>query len=270
LYRRTGTVWSHEAYVKASNTGQFDSFGFPVAVDGNTLVVGAPFEDSNQNQALDDLQQSGAAYVFERKNGLWKQTALLKASNRGSGDLFGSSIAIEGDTIVVGAPEEPSDATGINGDQNNDDANSSGAVYVFRKQGGGLWKQEAYIKASNTGAFDFFGQQVALSGDLLAVSAPEESSSAIGVNPMPGQQNNSVSGAGAVYLYRRTGDTWLQHAYIKASNPGPADFFGGGIALSGDTLVVGAWQEDSAAVGVAPEGGADDDSDNAGAVYVFH
>ena len=100
---------------------------------------------------------SGAAYVFVRSSGTWVQQAYLKASNTGASDSFGESVAVSGDTIVVGAVLEDSNATGVNGNQNDNSASNSGAAYVFvRNSMTQQWSQEAYLKASNTEAGDGF------------------------------------------------------------------------------------------------------------------
>ena len=141
-----------EAYVKASNTGTGDGFGSSVAVDGNTLVVGAPSEDSNAtgingNQANNSASGSGAVYVFTRSNGVWTQQAYLKASNTGVQDHFGTSVALSGETLAVGAPDEDSNAMGINGNQSDNSAENSGAVYIFTRVNG-EWHQQAYHHGS--------------------------------------------------------------------------------------------------------------------------
>src|SRR5258708_6053667 len=134
--------------------------------------------------------ESGAAYVFVRSGTNWKQQAYLKASNTGVGDNFGYSVAASGDTVVVGARVESSNATGVNGNQNDNSAASSGAAYVFVRSGTN-WNQQAYLKASNTGLGDFFGWSAALSGDTIALGAYTESSSATGING--NQSDNSAS-----------------------------------------------------------------------------
>src|SRR5256712_12044266 len=180
-----------------------------------------------------------------------KQAAYIKASNAETGDHFGNGgtleghgVALSGDgnTLAVGAPYESSGAKGINGDQNDNSVYSAGAVYVFTRRNN-AWSQQAYIKASNPGQSDKFGYVVSLSqdGNTLAVSAYYEASAAKGIN---GDQNdNSIPQAGAVYVFTRTGTTWSQQAYIKASNTGEAgvgdqlgdgDQFGFSIGLSAD------------------------------------
>src|SRR5690349_10179961 len=109
------------------------------------------------------------------------QQAYVKASNSGAGDQFGWSVAVSGDTLVVGAFAEDSSATGVNGAQGNDAAPDAGAAYVFVRNGAS-WTQQAYLKASNTGAGDDFGVAVAISGDTIVVGASGEASGATGVN----------------------------------------------------------------------------------------
>ena len=271
VFTRTGGVWSQQAYVKASNTGQGDAFGYRVALASDTLAVGAYGEDSNAtgvngNQADNSAADSGAVYVFTRMGGVWNQQAYVKASNTGQGDAFGYSIALAGDTLAVVAYGEDSNATGVNGNQADNSATSSGAVYVFARTGG-VWSQQAYVKASNTEIDDWFGISVALAGDSLAVGAPAEDSNATGING--NEVDNSAFGSGAVYVFTRTGGVWSQQAYVKASNTGQAgDSFGYSIALVGDTLAVGAYNEASNATGVNGNQ-ADNSAPGSGAVYVF-
>ncbi|MEM6371137.1 MAG: FG-GAP repeat protein [Myxococcota bacterium] len=270
VFTRSGTMWRQEAYLKASNTDGPDLFGSSVALDGDTLAVGASWEDSaatgvNGDQANNDARRSGAVYVFTRSGTMWRQEAYLKASNTDEDDRFGLSVALDGDTLVVGAPSEASAATGVNGDQANNDATGSGAVYVFARSGT-TWRQEAYLKASNTDEDDQFGLSVAVEGDTLAVGANWEASTASGVNG--DQANNDAFISGAVYVFTRSGTTWRQEAYLKASNTDADDQFGWSVALDGDTLAVGALGESSTATGVNGDQ-ANNDSFRSGAVYVF-
>ncbi len=266
------------AYIKASNTASFENFSTSMALsaDGSTLAVGATGEDSaaigiDGNQADNSAENAGAVYVFRRSGATWVQQAYLKASNTGAGDVFGASVALsaDGSTLAVGARDEDSAATDIGGDQADNSAASAGAVYVFTRSGG-VWGQQAYVKASNTGAGDAFGIAVSLSADgsTLAVGARDEDSAAIGIGG--DQADNAASNAGAVYVFSRTGTTWSQQAYIKASNAAASDQFGTGVTLSSDasTLAVGATGEDSAATGIDGNQ-ADNSVSNAGAVYVF-
>jgi hypothetical protein len=252
VFTRTDGVWSQEAYVKASNTEAGDEFGFWVDLAANTLAVGARFEDSaatgiNGSQANNSAPDSGAVYVFTRTGGVWSQQAYLKTSNTGAGDRFGSHVAVDSDTLVSGAPGE-----------------GSGAVYVFRRTGE-VWSQQAYLKGSNTEADDRFGVHVALAGDTVLVSAGGEASAATGING--NQADNSAPNSGAVYVFTRTGGVWSQQAYLKASNTEAGDRFGI-VAVDGDTLVVGALEEASAATGINGNQ-TDNSAPGSGAVYVF-
>ncbi|CAH6892970.1 conserved exported hypothetical protein [Vibrio chagasii] len=198
----------------------------------------------------------------------------IKASNTGEDDFFGDSVALslDGYTLAVGVSNEDSSGQGVNTSAQADDSSSNaGAVYIFRYIAS-TWAQEAYIKASNTDSGDGFGGSIALSsdGNTLAVGARNEDSSGQGVNT-GAQSDDSSSNAGAVYLFRYNASTWAQEAYIKASNTDSGDDFGGSIALSpdGNTLAVGARNEDSSGQGVNTGAQADDSSSNAGAVYLF-
>ena len=218
-----------------------------------------------------------------------RQLAHLTASNTEGSDHFGcggslpghtgNAVAISGDgnTVAIGAPHESSAARGINGNQNDNSMYNAGAVYVFVLRNG-AWTQQAYIKASNAGRNDMFGLTVALSrdGNTLVAAAPWESSAATGVNGR--EDDDSLPQAGAVYVFTRSGETWSQQAYLKASNTGrkgqgddiEGDQFGFSVAVSadGNTIAAGAISEDSGAKGL---NGAqqDDTGSSAGAVYVF-
>src|SRR6266571_2123465 len=249
VFTRSGATWTQQAYVKASNTGAGDEFGVSVALsgDGSTLAVGAFGEASaatgiDGNQADNTAPFAGAVYVFTRSGVAWTQQVYVKASNAEANNFFGISVALssDGNTLVAGAIGEESAATGIDGNQADNTATDSGAVYVFTRSGT-AWTQQAYIKASNTGAGDDFGTSVALSsdGDALAVGAANEASSSAGIDGNQG--DNAAPGAGAIYAFTRSGTTWTQQAYVKASNAGGGDGFGVSVAMAGagNSLAVG-------------------------------
>jgi hypothetical protein len=281
VIRQSELAFVQTAYVKASNTNDYDVFGYSVALsgDGRTLAIGAPAEGSaatgvNGDQADNSAGTSGAVYVFARDTaGTWSQQAYVKASNTDGGDQFGRSVAMSGDgsMLAIGAPFEGSSTTGVNGDQADNSAGASGAVYVFARDTAGTWSQQAYIKASNTDGGDRFGWSVAMSGDgsMLATGAPFEGGLATGING--DQANNTASSAGAVYIFSRdSADAWGQEAYVKASNTDSGDNFGSSVTLSGDgsMLATGAPHEGSAATGINGDQ-ADNTASSAGAVYVF-
>ena len=206
-FKRAGTAWSQEAYIKASNAGGNDNFGTSVAMsaDAATLAVGAMAESSdatgvNGDQHNDRSLISGAAYVFARGDGGWTQQAYVKASNTATAVEFGWSVArsADGAALAVSALFEDSAATGIGGDQHNSDASRAGAVFRFKRDGS-TWQQTAYVKASNTGGGDVFGACVALAADATpAVGAYGESSDAVGIGG--DQRNNRAIDSGAAYV----------------------------------------------------------------------
>ena len=251
VFRRAGTTWTQQAYIKASDSEANFEFGESVALDGNTLAVGA--------------RGGRAAYAFVRNGATWMEQARIAAPNQTGFFEFGSSVALSGDTLAVAASADDSGARGIDGDQSDDSQPASGAVYVFGRAGS-TWKQQAYVKASNTETLDHFGSSIALSGDTLAVGAADEDSAATGLGG--DQASNAASSAGAVYVFVRNGSTWAQRAYVKASNTGERDLFGSSIALAGHTLVIGASVESSAAVGTGGNQG-DNSAPGAGALYIL-
>jgi trimeric autotransporter adhesin len=297
IFTRSNNVWTQEAYVKASNHPRerlsgigFNAVGFgsSVTLDGNTLAVGAVYEDGcssgiNGDETNNGCAATGAVYVFTRTDGVWAQQAYVKPSNtdtsaNATGYQFGLRLALHGDNLVVGAPLEPSCATGINENQVDKGCPSAGAVYIFARTNN-VWSQVAYVKATypNLQAFrGSFGTSLAFDGTTLAVSAGDNNC-ARGFNPLPG--SNECTAAGAAYLFSRTATNWAQRAYVKASNTDAYDFFGTSVAVAGNTLVVGAPTEDSCATGING-----DQNDNrctgtfreeapniggAGAVYVY-
>lgn len=279
IFRRDGGSWRQTTYMKPSNPGGGDLFGYSVSLtaDGRRLAVGSYDEDgslagTNERQD-DDVTGTGAVYVFDYDGETWAQTAYLKASNAERADSLGVSVAIsdDGSTVVATALDEDGMTRGINNFPEPDAQlnTSTGAVYVY-VYAGGEWSQQAYLKPSNTSANDWFGSRLALSGDgqTLAVGAQLEDSAAQGIGGA--QEDDTATEAGAVYLFTRTGDTWSQIAYVKGSNTEAFDEFGSSLTLNrdGSLLAVGAQYEDSTAVGSNGDQ-ADNSGLDTGAVYVF-
>jgi hypothetical protein len=270
LFTGSGADWTQEARLEASNPNTQDLFGFAISLYGDTLAVGALLEDSDTtgvdgDQGGNGAPDSGAVYIFTRAEHHWTQQAYLKASNTNRGDHFGVSVSLSGDTLAVGAHREDSNSIGIDGDQTDVHAPYSGAVYVFTRSGT-AWRQQAYLKASNTDPGDNFGLTVSLDGNALAVGAPFEDSNATEIEGINDDDRSQDSGA--VYLFLRAGETWRQQALLKASNPLGGGQFGFSVFLSGDHLAVGAVGEDSNATGVNGNQ-ADRSLEDSGAVYLY-
>ena len=206
--------FSSESRLIAGDLQTGDSFGYAVDISGDTAVVSANGGGGNA---------VGAVYVFERTATGWERVAKLMASDGAAGDSFGISVAISGDTVAVGVPLD-----------DNEKGSDAGSVYLFVKPANG-WSDmtsEAIrlIDNDNGGAKYGFGTDVALEGNLLVVGAPG--------------RENTVS-PGKVYVYEGAGDTWSRTATLTASDGNGGDVFGYSLDISGSTVVVGAYGNDS-------------------------
>jgi hypothetical protein len=275
IFEDDGGGWAQTTLIKASNTDPGDAFGTSVALAGDLVLVGAP-EEQGAGQGLeadpddDTVFAGGAAYVFEfdGENARWAQQAYLKPENAAADFRFGTSLSLDGETVAVGSLTEPSARTGVNPEPGDVDAPEAGAVFVFDRDSDGVWKQSAYLKASNSDTRDHFGATVCLSGNALAVGAPLEASAQPGIQPP--QDDNTAPGAGAAYLFFRKDGVWTQQAYLKASNAQPGDNFGLALGFDGVRLAIGAPFEDSSTGGVTSVGGGPNNATRAaGAVYWF-
>ena len=270
LFTRDGDQWSEHSRIEDPAFTPFSSFGSKLILQGDTLVIANSSESSSIKRpdgTNTNGHFSGGVYLYKREDGVWSQAALLKASNSSEYANFGASISLNDTLLAIGSPGEKSNATGVGGDQDNTDARSSGAVYVF-EQRDDTWVQQAYIKASNTNTNDRFGSAVSLHDQTLVVGAPGEGSNVTGVGR--DQFNNDSGRSGAVYVFTQTGDLWTQQAYIKASNTGSTDEFGHDVWAHENLILVSARQEDSVATGIHPtHAGADQPDANLGAVYLF-
>lgn len=219
IYTRTGTTWTHQKTLKASDEGDGHNFGVSVAVSGQTVVVGAEDADSNANG-------DGAVYVYTGAN--WSTEAILGGSE--ADDEFGDAVAIDGNTIVVGDPEE--DTNGLT---------DAGAVHVYAGSGSSWTLQASLDAGANAVADGVFGDSVDISGNTIVVGAP----------------GDDADDAGEAYVFTRSNSTWTQQARLTASNATNGDNFGFSVGVSGDNIVVGAWDESTTA-------------SSSGAAYIFN
>jgi hypothetical protein len=210
VFIRTGTVWTPQAKLVAGDGAGGDRFGWSVALSGDTALVGAYADGVGSNFG------QGSAYVFTRIGTNWTQHAQLLAGDGAAFDEFGASVALSGDTALVGANR---DDAGANGDQ--------GSAYVFTRIGTN-WTQQAQLAAGDGEVNDLFGYSVALSGDKALAGAWADD---VGINPEQG----------SAYVFARTGTLWSQQTQLVSGDGAANDFFGWSVALSGDTAVVGAY-----------------------------
>jgi hypothetical protein len=215
VFVRTGTTWTQQTRLNAAGGAGGDFFGFAVALSGDTALVGAYGDDvgANSNQ--------GSAYVFTRSGTSWTQQSQLNATGGAAGDFFGVSVAISGDTAIVGALR---DDVGANTDQ--------GSAYIFTRSGT-AWTEQAQLTATGGAEFDGFGTSVAISGDTAIVGAYGDDVGA-----------NSDQGSATVFVRPPGGTTWTQQAQLNATGGAADDVFGWSVAISGDTVVVGAYLDD--------------------------
>ncbi|ETW93745.1 MAG: hypothetical protein ETSY1_37905 [Candidatus Entotheonella factor] len=276
--RQDNNSWQRIAKLTASDAAGGDRLGESVSIDGSRAVAGSRGDDDNGNR-------SGSAYVFEQQgDGSWQQVAKLTAADAAADDEFGSSVAVSGDRIAVGAL----------GDDDNGFA--SGSVYIFERQGNGSWQEVAKLIASDGAEFDVLGVSVFLRGDRLVIGAPHTAGGALGsayvferqgdgswqevakFNASDGQPSDlfgtnvsldndrivigapglpSANLLGSAYIFERQGDgSWQQVAILNAPGGAPANLFGVGVSVSGDRVVAG-------------EPGNDDQGTSAGAAHVF-
>ncbi len=204
VFVRSGSVWSLQQKLIASDGLAGDRFGFSVAIEGNTLIVGAVVDD-------EPTFGEGSAYIFVRSGTTWTEQAKLVASDREAADQFGQSVAISGNTVVIGALRDNGPETG-----------DQGSAYVFVRSGI-TWTEQAKLVASDGDNNDLMGASIGISGNTVVVSATRKE---------------------AAYVYVRSGTTWSQQQKLTASDAMAVDFFATSVAIDGERIVVGASQDD--------------------------
>ena len=214
-----------EAKLTASDGEPGDLFGRvsnSLALSGNTAIVGAYTSD-------DVGESSGSAYVFQNGGTGWTEQAKLTASDAADGDLFGQAVALDGDIALIGSFFD------------DDNGSHSGSAYVFTRTND-LWSETAKLTASDGLEADQFGQSVALEGAVAVIGAPWDDG--VGLD------------SGSAYVFRWNGAAWVEEAKLTASDGAASDLFGESVAISGNTIAVGAWWNDGTAA-------------DTGAVYIY-
>ena len=206
----------------AIGINQDDFFGYDIDMNERHIIIGAKFEASNRHNIINnEALASGAAFVFSRdsKDDQFGNITFLKAPRIHSGDRFGSSVAVDGDVVFVGAPQDASDLKGVHALQDETrGAEKSGAVHIFRMQSMGDWRYEAFVKAPNADASDHFGASVDADVGVLVVGSPYEDG---GVESVFGRYNNNLRNSGAAYVFGRNLETlqWEVLDYLKEEEP---------------------------------------------------
>lgn len=211
VFTRSGANWTQQQKLTASDAGAGDQFGVAVAISGDTIIVGAPYDYVGG-------VQSGAAFVFTRTAGVWTQQAKLAPASPVRNTEFGGHVAIDGDTVIIAAYRDP------------ERGKSAGAAYLFTRTAA-VWTQEAKLMPADLQAYDWFSYGgVAISGDVVAVAQNE---------------GGGLRDFGSVYLFRRNGGHWEREQKI-AADPAGDDHFAFSLALSGKHLVIGSSWDGSA------------------------
>ena len=224
VFVRYGATWNQQQKLSASDGAAYDNFGNSVSISGDTAMVGAPRDDTSAG--LD----AGSAHVFVRSGTTWTEQQKLVASDGSMVDNFGMSVSLATDTAVVGADSDDTPA-----------GEDAGSAYVFVRSGA-AWTEQQRLLAADGAAGDHLGQAVAVSADTLVLGAW-------------GCDTASGPDAGCAYVYTRSGSTWTEDQKLMASDGAISDNFGHSVSISGDTVMAGADQ--------APGGKA------VGAAYVF-
>jgi hypothetical protein len=211
VFVRNGGTWSQQARLIANDPDIGSAFGRDVSLSGDTALIGASADED------DDGDDKGAAYVFVRSEGSWTQEVKIKAFDRAENDGFGSAVSIDGDTVVIGAPDD------------DDLGNRSGSVYVYVRDGAN-WDLEAKLTPGDAAIEDYFGYSLAIDGDTAVIGAYGD--------------HDLGSGSGSAYIFLRSGTEWNYQAKLLADDGAHRDFFGYSVDLSGDTAVIGAYGND--------------------------
>jgi hypothetical protein len=215
IFLRSGTSWSEQAKLTASDGAADDDFGYSVSISGDYAIVGAYGDD------VYELVDPGSAYIFKRDGTSWSEQRKLHVLDGAASDYFGYSVSISGDYAVIGA--------------NQDDVNGmvdSGSAYVFFRSGTS-WSQQAKLLALDGAAGDYFGESVSISGDLAIVGAYLDKDKGTGYD------------SGSAYIFRWDGTSWSQQQRLTASDDDTdGDWFGKSVSINGDYAIVGALGDD--------------------------
>ena len=217
VFIRNGTSWTLQAKLTVFDGADGDNFGTSVAISGDTIIVGSVSDNigTNANQ--------GSAYIFVRNGTAWSQQEKLVANDGAENDNFGKSVAISGETVIIGSYFDQISSN-----------SSQGSAYIFIRNGT-IWTQQAKLTANDGATDDYFGNSVAISGNIAIIAATGDD---IGAN----------AEQGSAYIFTRSNTTWTQQTKLTANDGADGDYFGSNVdivgTLSGTIAVIGAWRDD--------------------------
>jgi hypothetical protein len=261
IFEKQGTNWIQTQILQNSDNENYDRFGYSVAIDGDYIVIGAYGEDDDVN-GNNNLSKAGSAYIFKNNTGTWTQVQKIIANDRSAGDEFGWSVAIDGNTIIIGAHLEEEDENGFN------TIYHAGSAYIFELNGGtGIWSQTQKIVAGSRAAdltypnggnagedvSDLFGHSVAISGNYIVVGSLN--------HDWDETNTNSTLNGGAVYIFEKNLGTWTEVQKIVNSDVQVSDRFGAAVAIDSNFIAVGSYSQDYSLTGT-------NYMPNSGAVYI--
>lgn len=268
IYKKNGTTWVLEAFIKSPTPAISQAFGQAIAIKDDYLVIGAPGEDAGTNGIVNSptgnsdtsASNSGAVYFYKRSGSVWTQISYIKADDNITNLFFGSSVAISNDHIIVGAPDDYHSFTG------------GGAIYTYRIDADG--NSVSYlnkITPSNLKSDMNFGYSLAISNNYLAISAPFDSATSSGISSTLDYSNGSNS-SGAVYLYQLDG---ISFNFAKVIKPPVNNLtinynFGLALALHNSTLAIGSPSDPSAQNSISLTAPVDTGSYDSGAIHVYN
>ncbi len=269
IFQRGGDgMWTQMQKIVASDRTADDEFGWSVDISNTTVIVGAHHEGHNAAGGAYEYH-AGSAYIFDLGvDGVWTQTQKIVGSQRADdhvypegrpdpadedlSDLFGGSVAISGDYIVVGSHNHDYGPAGVG----TGFLWNQGCAYIFERSGG-VWTEAAKIQSTIRKAWDRFGYAVDIDSNIVVVGVYADDESEF--------EAASLMNAGGAYIFERNlAGSWLQVQKLDASDRSTGDHFGRDVAIDGNYLIIGAEQED-----IDGDGGLGDTLSNAGAAYIF-
>ena len=214
IFTRDGDTWSQQAKLINFEGVGVDDFGWSVAISGDTAIIG-DITDNN-------IEGAGAVYIFTRTGTIWSQQTKLIPNDAAARDLFGCSVAISGDTVIVGAWGD--NEIDVNGFYHR------GSAYIFTHSNG-AWSQQAKLIPNDAVAGDYVGLSVSINGDTAIVGAP--------------LKDDNGDNSGSAYVFTRIGTNWSQQAKLIPNDGAARDIFSHSVAIDGNTIIIGAYDDDN-------------------------